>query len=27
LEDVEEVVYKRKKSEPTISIKIVAEGF
>ncbi|HVM33484.1 MAG TPA: hypothetical protein VMU88_10145 [bacterium] len=27
LEDVEDVVYKRKKSEPTISIKIVAEGF
>ncbi len=27
LEDMEEVVYKRRKAEPTISIKIVAEGF
>jgi hypothetical protein len=27
LEDVEEVVYKRKKTEPTISVKIVAEDF
>ncbi len=27
LEDVEDVVYKRKKTEPTISVKIVAEGF
>jgi len=27
LEDVEDMVYRRKKSEPTISVKIVAEGF
>jgi hypothetical protein len=27
LEDMEEVVYKRRKTEPTMSIKIVAEGF
>jgi hypothetical protein len=27
LEDMEEVVYKTKKTEPTISVKVVAEDF
>jgi hypothetical protein len=27
LNDVEEVVYKRRKTEPTISVKVVAKGF